>query len=139
MPRIRSAKPWRRREKIKALENGADDYLTKPFSLGELLARMKVALRHARRSGETESEIFTQGDLSVDRAKRLVMLKDEEIHLLTQVHLVATLQQMILRFLAPDIIKSILDGTHPADWTVEKLFAINSTNWQDQRKALGLN
>jgi site-specific DNA recombinase len=46
---------------------------------------------------------------------------------------------MHLRFLAPDIIESILDGTHPADWTVEKLFAINSTNWPEQRKALSLN
>lgn len=46
---------------------------------------------------------------------------------------------MHLRFLAPDIIESIIDGTHPADWTVEKLFAINSTNWPEQRKALGLN
>jgi hypothetical protein len=45
---------------------------------------------------------------------------------------------MHLRFLATDIIESILDGTHPADWTVEKLFAIKSTNWQDQRKAIGL-
>jgi hypothetical protein len=47
-------------------------------------------------------------------------------------------QCMDLRFLAPNIIESILDGTHPADWTVEKLFAIKSTDWQDQRKALGL-
>ena len=46
---------------------------------------------------------------------------------------------MHLRFLAPDIIESIIDGTHPADWTVEKLFAIESTNWPEQRKALGLN
>ncbi len=46
---------------------------------------------------------------------------------------------MHLRFLAPDIIESILDGTHPADWTVEKLFAVDSTNWPEQRKALGLN
>jgi hypothetical protein len=45
---------------------------------------------------------------------------------------------MRLRFLAPDIIESILEGTQPADWTVEKLFAIQSTNWQEQRIALGL-
>lgn len=45
---------------------------------------------------------------------------------------------MYLRLLAPDIIESILDGTHPADWTVEKLFTVKSTKWQEQRKALGL-
>lgn len=45
---------------------------------------------------------------------------------------------MRLRFLAPEIIESILEGTQPADWTVEKLFAIKSTNWQEQRSALGL-
>ncbi len=68
-------------DKINALENGADDYLTKPFSLGELLARMKVALRHARRGDNAESEIFRQDDLLVDRAKRLVTLAGEEVHL----------------------------------------------------------
>ncbi len=67
-------------EKVKALENGADDYLTKPFGLAELLARIKVALRHAR-VGEMEAEVFIQGDLKVDRAKRIVMLKEEEVHL----------------------------------------------------------
>lgn len=45
---------------------------------------------------------------------------------------------MRLRFLAPDIIESILEGTQPADWTVENLFAVKSTNWQEQRSALGL-
>lgn len=68
-------------DKIKALENGADDYLTKPFGLGELLARIKVALRHSRRGDNAESEIFTQDDLVVDRAKRVVTLAGEEVHL----------------------------------------------------------
>ncbi len=68
-------------DKIKALENGADDYLTKPFGLGELLARIKVALRHAHRTETSENETFIQGDLKVDRAKRLVMLAGEGIHL----------------------------------------------------------
>lgn len=68
-------------DKIHALENGADDYLTKPFSLGELLARIKVALRHSRKSQSVESELFTQDALVVDRAKRVVTLDGEEVHL----------------------------------------------------------
>lgn len=69
-------------DKIKALDAGADDYLTKPFGAGELLARIRVALRHRvmLQSGQKDPE-FTLGDLRVDMAKRLVFLKDKEIHL----------------------------------------------------------
>ena len=69
-------------DKIKALDAGADDYLTKPFGSGELLARIRVALRHIvmLQSGQEDME-FTLGDLSVNLAKRLVFVKDEEIHL----------------------------------------------------------
>ena len=69
-------------DKIKALDAGADDYLTKPFGAGELLARIRVALRHRvmLQSGQKEPE-FTLGDLRVDMAKRLVFLKDTKIHL----------------------------------------------------------
>lgn len=68
-------------EKIKALEAGADDYLTKPFGLGELLARIKVALRHSDKTATTGSEIFEQGDLWVDLSKRLVKVAGEDVHL----------------------------------------------------------
>ncbi len=69
-------------DKIKALDAGADDYLTKPFGAGELLARIRVALRHRvmLQSGQKDPE-FTLGDLRVDLAKRLVFVKDKEIHL----------------------------------------------------------
>lgn len=69
-------------QKVAALDNGADDYLTKPFSTGELLARIRVALRHAARAGgDRESSTFVQGDLRVDLAARRVFVKDAEIHL----------------------------------------------------------
>src|SRR5262245_21394050 len=69
-------------QKIMALDHGADDYLTKPFSTGELLARMRVALRHATRpSSERDLSTFTTGDLKVDLAARRVFVGNREIHL----------------------------------------------------------
>jgi len=69
-------------DKIAALDAGADDYLTKPFGAGELLARIRVALRHAARAaGEPEEPIATFGDVTVDRAKRQVLRGGAEVHL----------------------------------------------------------
>jgi len=70
------------KQKVTALDNGADDYLTKPFSTGELLARIRVALRHANRSGDnTESPVFTVGELRVDLAARRVFVRNTEVRL----------------------------------------------------------
>jgi two-component system KDP operon response regulator KdpE len=69
-------------QKITALDNGADDYLTKPFSTGELLARVRVALRHASRAGEEPGKTsFESGELKVDLAARRVFVSDTEVHL----------------------------------------------------------
>jgi two-component system KDP operon response regulator KdpE len=66
-------------EKITALDAGADDYITKPFSIGELLARIRVALR---RSVKTVDEpILAFGEISLDIARRIVTLKGEELKL----------------------------------------------------------
>lgn len=69
-------------DKIKALDAGADDYLTKPFGVGELLARLRVALRHreTQRSEDKES-VFILGDVQVDFTKRQVLINDTEVHL----------------------------------------------------------
>jgi two-component system KDP operon response regulator KdpE len=68
--------------KIEALDAGADDYLTKPFGLGELLARIRVALRRSAGGGESgPSEAFTVGNLRVDLHNRVVYLHGDEVHL----------------------------------------------------------
>jgi two-component system, OmpR family, KDP operon response regulator KdpE len=69
-------------DKIRALDAGADDYLTKPFGAGELLARIRVALRRAamQHSG-SEVSVFVLDNLKVDLLKRQVFLNDDEIHL----------------------------------------------------------
>jgi two-component system KDP operon response regulator KdpE len=69
-------------QKISALDQGADDYLTKPFSAGELLARVGVALRHsAHRLPQADSTVFACGDLKVDLGARRVFAQKTEIHL----------------------------------------------------------
>jgi two-component system KDP operon response regulator KdpE len=66
--------------KVKALEMGADDYVTKPFDMMELLARLKAALRHGLQA-VGEAPIFRTGPLSVDLVNRYVFLRGAEVHL----------------------------------------------------------
>lgn len=65
---------------VKALELGADDYVTKPFGMKELAARIRVALRHKLQE-QGEKPVFQTGELSVDLVKRIVRLKGQEIKL----------------------------------------------------------
>ncbi len=68
-------------DKIAALDAGADDYLTKPFSIPELLARIRVAWRHAEQMGEKKESVFAVGDLRIDLASRVVTLGGTEVRL----------------------------------------------------------
>lgn len=80
MPIIVISARGKEEDKIHALDAGADDYLTKPFGIGELLARLRVALRHAVRT-ETGASEFRLGDVKVDLARRQVTKGDAEVHL----------------------------------------------------------
>jgi two-component system KDP operon response regulator KdpE len=69
-------------DKVAALDIGADDYLTKPFGTNELLARLRVALRHARQAVQGSDEpVFTAGDLRVDLVYRKIFVGEKEVHL----------------------------------------------------------
>jgi two-component system, OmpR family, KDP operon response regulator KdpE len=80
-------------DKVRALDEGADDYLTKPFSVAELLARLRVALRHSSRiTNGSGSAVFEVGELQVDLVARQVRLAAKEIHLTpTEFRLLGTL------------------------------------------------
>jgi two-component system KDP operon response regulator KdpE len=71
----------RETDKVGVLDAGADDYLTKPFGVGELLARMRVALRHAQQAGGAPEPVIEIGPLRIDFARREVKLDDAEVHL----------------------------------------------------------
>jgi len=102
-------------DKIKALDAGADDYITKPFGMGELLARIRVALRHV---AKTEDEpVLTFGELTLDLARRNVSLKGTEIKL-------TPIEYEILKYLA---LKAGRVVTH-----TQLLRAIWGSNYQDQ-------
>jgi two-component system KDP operon response regulator KdpE len=66
--------------KVKALDLGADDYVTKPFGMDELLARLRAALRHQLQQ-QGEKPIFHSGDLTVDLVRRIVTVRGQEVKL----------------------------------------------------------
>lgn len=68
-------------QKIRLLDGGADDYLVKPFGIGELLARMRVALRHRGRHSQPAVLSYRQGGLDIDLASRRVRRDGNEVHL----------------------------------------------------------
>jgi len=81
---IKQVREWGRgqeADKVQAFELGADDYLTKPFSAGELVARIKVALRHAHRTSGDAPFVYDYDGLLIDTDARRVWIDGEDVHL----------------------------------------------------------
>lgn len=78
-------------DKVIALDLGADDYLTKPFGMDELLARLRVALRNATWRAASDEPLLTFGPLQIDRGRRLVTLDGHEVKLTPTEYLLLTL------------------------------------------------
>jgi DNA-binding response OmpR family regulator len=91
-------------DKVKGLDTGADDYITKPFSARELLARVRAALRRGQLQEKTRSEgVLSEGDLVVDFSARKVFIKGEEVNLTrTEYHLLCELIRNTGRILVPE-------------------------------------
>jgi two-component system KDP operon response regulator KdpE len=68
-------------DKVRALDRGADDYVTKPFGVDELMARLRAAVRRAATSPETENGPLEAGELTIDLAAKIVRRSGEEVHL----------------------------------------------------------
>jgi two-component system KDP operon response regulator KdpE len=106
------------RDKVAALDKGADDYLTKPFGIEELLARIRVALRHSATSRGEQSKVVKAGALTVDLAWHIVKLDNEEIKLTgTEYKLLAYLAANRGRVLTHQSILAHVWGPADADHT----------------------
>ena len=102
------------RDKVEALDLGADDYITKPFGTSELLARIRTALRHGRAQVEPAGKaIFTAGGLSIDFERRYVKVDGEPVHLTqNEFKIVALLSRYAGRVLTYDYILKNIWGPH---------------------------
>ena len=90
-------------DKVRALDAGADDYVTKPFSMPELLARMRVALRHRAQAGSEDGGVFEIDRLRIDLARRRVTVGGEEVQLTPiEFRLLSTLARHAGRVLTHD-------------------------------------
>ena len=118
-------------DKVKALDLGADDYVTKPFGTGELLARVRTALRHAQNAKEYSffeaSAQFRHGDLLLDFDKRRVLLEGADLHLTqTEYNIVTLLARNAGKVLTYDsIIRSIWG---PNSGTDNQILRVNMAN-----------
>jgi len=119
------------RDKVEALDLGADDYITKPFGTSELLARIRMALRHAGMRGSNEQVlqegIFQTGDLIIDYNKRLITAKGERVHLTqNEYRIVALLGRFAGKVLTYEFILRELWG--PAVSNDNKILRVNMAN-----------
>ncbi len=81
MPIIVISASGQEEKKVRALDEGADDYLTKPFGAAELMARIRVAIRHTARGPDSSAVVRVGDEIEIDLAKRLVQVRGAEVHL----------------------------------------------------------
>lgn len=104
------------REKVEALDLGADDYITKPFGTSELLARIRTAVRHNRKGrdeNQLEAEKITIGALYIDYDKRIVKVEEKEVHLTPiEYKIIVLLSQNVGKVLTHDFIMKEIWGPY---------------------------
>ncbi|MCI9120758.1 MAG: response regulator transcription factor [Oscillibacter sp.] len=119
------------RDKVAALDQGADDYLTKPFGTGELLARVRTAIRHTRTAssndGVARQGIYTVGELSIDFNKHQALVRGENVKLtLSEFRIVALLARHAGKVLTYDFIIKELWG--PRAGSGNQILRVNMAN-----------
>jgi two-component system, OmpR family, KDP operon response regulator KdpE len=106
------------RDKVKALDRGADDYLTKPFGIEELLARIRVALKHSAQAQGIQQTIISAGSLMIDLSRHMITLSGKEVKLTaTEFKLMAYLANNADRVLTHQAILTHVWGSPDADHT----------------------
>ena len=125
------------KEKVKALDLGANDYITKPFGSAELLARIRSALRH-NRFGAAEGKLsdgkFTLGDLTIDYDSRRVWIENEEIKMTqTEYNIIAFLSEHRGKVMTYSAIIKAIWREHPDESSIKKL----QVNMANIRKKFG--
>lgn len=133
MPVIILSARGQERVKVQALDNGADDYLVKPFGTGELLARLRVALRHASRT-VAGSEIYQAHGVKIDLTARRITARGREVHLTpTEFKLLAELVRNAGRVLTQKhLLREVWGPGHLADSHYLRLYMVQLRNKLEQ-------